>query len=100
MSKEIKFRINSNESLSVERDFYEYESDKALVSILAREFANNQNSDVKNMLSEYCTKCKKSFEKLALTQNMVIDEYIDRTKYKNINFVFDFKNEEVKFTID
>lgn len=97
-----KFKITEKESKQIERAFYELESDKAIVSIIAREIGSlSEKDDFKaEMLSYYASNCKKSFKRLAYIQDRIICKYIDRTQYPNVSFIFDFKNHEVKFNSD
>lgn len=97
-----KIKITEKESKQVERAFYEYESDKMLVTIIVREFGelNKEDEFKSSMLNKYVSDYKKSFKKLSMIQNKIINKYIDRTQYPNANFIFDFINYEVKFNSD
>lgn len=89
------FRLTEKESLTIERLSYIYESNKAVAAILARELANAENPDSKEMLREVCNACRASFLKMRVAQDAVLSALIDDFYSKRVEFAFDFKAQEV-----
>ena len=92
---ESTFRLAEEESLTIERLSYIYESNKAVVAILARELANAENPDAKEMLREVCNSCRASFLKMRVAQDAVLSALIEGIYSKRVEFAFDFKAQEV-----
>ncbi len=96
MSHSVTYKLTNEESEMVERYNYIFQSNKALVSILAREFADSQNPIVKSMLETYCADCKKSYLELCVAHDAVLDKYLEISRFENeVHFSFDFVNQEV-----
>lgn len=93
---ESTFRLDEKESLTVERLSYIYESNKAVATILARELADAENSDAKEMLREVCNSCRASFLEMRVAQDTVLSSRIDDFYSKRVEFAFDFKAQEVR----
>lgn len=92
---ESTFRLAEEESLTIERLSYIYESNKAVAAILARELANAENPDAKEMLREVCNSCRASFLKMRVAQDAVLSALIEDFYSKRVEFSFDFKAQEV-----
>jgi hypothetical protein len=92
---ESTFRLAEEESLTIERLSYIYESNKAVAAILARELANAENPDAKEMLREVCNSCRASFLKMRVAQDAVLSSLIEGFYSKRVEFAFDFKAQEV-----
>lgn len=92
---ESTFRLAEEESLTIERLSYIYESNKAVAAILARELANAENPDAKEMLREVCNSCRASFLKMRVAQDAVLSVLIEDFYSKRVEFAFDFKAQEV-----
>ena len=96
MSHNAKYKLTNEESEMVERYNYIFQSNQALVSILAREFASTQNPTVKSMLQDYCDECKKAYLELCVAHDAVLDKYLEVSRSDNeVHFSFDFINQEV-----
>lgn len=92
---ESTFRLAEEESLTIERLSYIYESNKAVAAILARELANAENPDAKEMLREVCNSCRASFLKMRVAQDAVLSALIEDFYSMRVEFAFDFKAQEV-----
>ena len=87
--------ITSQESEAVERAYYESQSYEAIVSILCRELNENANSLTSEMLHHYIELCKTAKMRLKLTQDKIIDRYVDKSEFNNAQVTFDFEREEM-----
>lgn len=89
------FSITSQESEAVERAYYESYSYEAIVSILCRELNENANDLTSDMLHHYIELCKNAKMRLKLTQDKIIERYIDKSEFNNASVVFNFEHEEM-----
>ena len=91
MENEKTFMLAERENLFVERLNYIFESNRAMVAILARELAGAENTTAKEMLLEEKESCKRAFLELRVAQDAVLDAKFSG----HIQFKFDFTNREV-----
>lgn len=87
--------ITPQESEAVERAYYESRSYEALVSVLCRELNEKANSLTSEMLHHYIELCRIANMRLKLTQDKIIERYVDKTEFNNAQVTFDFEREEM-----
>lgn len=95
MENEKTFVLAEGENLLVERLNYIFESNRAMVSILARELADAENATAKEMLLTEKENCKRAFLELRVAQDAVLDAKFAGHRPDNVQFKFDFPNREV-----
>lgn len=95
MENEKTFVLAEGENLLVERLNYIFESNRAMVSILARELADAENATAKEMLLTEKENCKRALLELRVAQDAVLDAKFAGHRPDNVQFKFDFPNREV-----
>ena len=95
MANKATYTMTEKETLLVERLSYIFESNRAMVSILARELANAENPDAKEMLESAKEDCKRAFLELRVAQDAVLDAYFSGKRPDDVRFKFNFPEREV-----
>lgn len=90
--------ITPQESEAVERAYYESYSYESIVSILCRELNENANELTHDMLHYYIDLCKNAKMRLKLTQDKIIERYVNRAEFNNASVEFNFEREEMIFS--
>lgn len=100
MHFEKTFKITSEESLIVEKYFFELESIKNLLSVVVREAKESSCNSLDDVIEKISKQYRIAFIKLSTVQNEIISKRIDRYKYDNIKFSFNFNTQEVSVEYD
>lgn len=95
MANETTYIMTEQETVLVERLNYIFESNRAMVSILARELANSENPDAKEMLQEAKEDCKRALLELRVAQDAVLDAHFSGKRPDDVHFKFNFPEREV-----
>ena len=96
MTEEKIYSLMPEENNLVERLNYVCQSNKALVSILARELNEPHDKDMIAMLKDASDAYRRSYIELQVAQNAVLNAHIDGPRIDDVHFVFDFKHQEVR----
>lgn len=90
------FALTPEETGLIERLNYIYQSHRAMVSVLAREFGKNPAPEAKAMLEDYCQDCQRAFIELRVAQDAVLAHKFPDGKPDKLRFVFRFDRQEVE----
>ena len=90
---EFVVKITEEESLRVERAYYETKSYEGLLSILSRSL-NEGNPDAKELIKYYSDLYLSVKMESEMVHNMVMDKYLEPS-FDPIHYLFDFEKCEV-----
>lgn len=88
-------KITTQESEAVERAFYEEQSLRGLLGILARQLNAGENAEAADMLKHYAELYRMARMRLQMIQNKLISRYFDPEKVRDTEMRFDFERQEV-----
>ena len=93
-----KFKMTEDESLFLERLYYELKSHESLFKLICAELNQNESTNAKELILEYETAYKEIFAQFEMAKEYMLRKYLgDEVMMRPIQYIFDFINEEVQY---